>query len=106
MVKRSTNMEKPNEIWSKSSASKKHHNLTEKDKNKQLQSTKNYNKTRNELVKKHPLLNNIFNEAKKRTYKVLVDIVVFCSSVFAVSAVQKILKEIVCFLKMELKNLG
>ena len=56
MVKRSTNMEKPNEIWSKSSASKEHHNLTEKDKNKQLQSTKNYNKTRNELVKKHPLL--------------------------------------------------
>ena len=63
------NMEKPKEIWSKSSASKEHHNLTEKDKNKQLQSTKNYNKTRNELVKKHPLLNNIFNEAKKEHTK-------------------------------------
>ena len=49
--------------------SKEHHNLTEKDKNKQRKSTKNYNKTRNELVKKHPLLNNIFNEAKKEHTK-------------------------------------
>ena len=63
------NMEKSNEIWSESSASKEHHNLTEKDKNKQLQSTKNYNKTRNELVKKYPSLNNIFNEAKKEHTK-------------------------------------
>ena len=63
------NMEKSNEIWSESSASKEHHNLTEKDKNKQLQSTKNYNKTRNELIKKYPSLNNIFNEAKKEHTK-------------------------------------
>ena len=43
---------------------------------------------------------------KKRAYKVLVDIVDFYSSVFAVLAVQKILKKIVCFQRMELKNLG
>ena len=59
------NSHKSKKIWSNNSETIEHRNILEKNIKKQLPGTKNYNKTRDEIIKNEPQLKKIFDNANK-----------------------------------------
>lgn len=59
------NSHKSKKIWSNNSETIEHRNILEKNLKKQLPGTKNYNKTRDEIIKNEPQLKKIFDNANK-----------------------------------------